>query len=165
MKITMIVAMARLGVIGKNGNLPWAGKLRADMDHFKKVTMNKTVVMGRKTFDSIPARFKPLPERENVILTRDSNYSQPDCLVLHHRDEVLRLAELRDEVFIIGGAEIYRLMMPYTSRLIVTHLFSLIEGDTFFPPMPGNWNAETLFNQEVDEKNFFPFSVVEYTRD
>ncbi len=162
--LTIVVAMDKDRAIGKNGDIPWSGRLRADMDHFKKTTMGHSVVMGRKTYDSIPKRFKPLEGRENIILTRDLKYFTLGCNIFHHRDEVLLLASYRDEIFIIGGAEIYSLFLPYISRMIVTHVDARIGGDTFFPNVPGEWKPRQLFQQIADEKNQYNFSVTEYTR-
>lgn len=162
--ITMIAAMSRNGVIGANGSMPWAGHLRTDMEHFVKYTTDKTVLMGRKTYDSIPARFKPFKRRRSVIVTRDRSYTQPDCEIVHNKLEIVKLSKECNELIVIGGAEIYQLMMPQAEKLVITHIHDYVPGDVFFPSMIGHWNANTIFHQERDGKNIHPFSIVEYTR-
>lgn len=161
MNLQMIVAMDQMRAIAKNGKIPW--RLKADMEHFVNMTKEKIVVMGRKTWDSLPEKFKPLPNRENVILTSNKDLVLPGCKVLHSRNEVLHLAQFR-EVWIMGGAEIYKMFLPYTNRLIVTHVETVVDGDVFFPPIGREWKTTLLFHQETDEKNHYPFQVVEYKR-
>ena len=161
-KITMIVAKDLNGVIGKQGKVPW--HLRADMLHFKSTTEGKIVIMGRKTYDSLPAKFKPLPNRWNVILTRNQNFPAPKCTILTSPEEVLQLSQLQ-EVFVIGGEKIYKLFMPFASSLIVTEVnVEVIDGDAFFPPMDQTWSGRIIKGVETDEKNPFSFWIVEYTR-
>ena len=163
MSITLIVAMDRNRVIGKQDHIPW--HLATDMDHFKKTTKNHTVVMGRKTYKSIPRKFKPLPNRVNVVLTSDPSFDAPGCIVVHSIENILRIS-VDKELFVMGGGEIYRLLLPYANRLIVTRVETMIrDGDTFFPQIEGRWKSRLLFRHEtVDEQNDFPFSVIEYTK-
>nr|AIA18933.1 Dihydrofolate reductase [uncultured bacterium] len=165
MRLTIVVAMDRNRVIGKNGDIPWAGKLRADMEHFKQFTMGKVVVMGRKTYDSIPARFKPLSGRENIVLTKNLEFKALGCAVFHEVEPVEMISVSR-EVCVLGGAEIYKLFFEATDELIVTEVDTeVLGGDTFFPEiLPVEWDRRVLFRQEVDEKNQFSFTVCQYTR-
>ncbi|MBA3733452.1 dihydrofolate reductase [Patescibacteria group bacterium] len=163
--LTEIVAMDKNRVIGRNGDLPWAGRLRSDMDHFKRTTEGHTVGLGRKTYDSIPEKFRPLLKRENVVITRDLEFKAPGCVVIHDPNVLIRMS-IEKEIFIIGGAEIYKIFLPLTERLIVTHVETEItDGDTFFPELNrSEWRQKLLFRQEADAKNAFSFSVLEYIR-
>ncbi|OZI11747.1 dihydrofolate reductase [Bacillaceae bacterium SAS-127] len=126
--ISFIWAMDQNGVIGKNNQLPW--RLPEDLKFFKETTMGHPIVMGRKTFESIG---KPLPGRENVILTRDLQYQAEDCTVVYSVDELVEKAEKEKQLFITGGAEIFRLMLPFADRLYVTVIEESFDGDTYFP--------------------------------
>ncbi len=127
--------MARNGVIGRNGDLPW--RLPADLKHFKAMTMGKPIVMGRKTWESIG---KPLPGRENIVVTRDRGYVAPGGRVSHTLDEALAAAGAVPEIMVIGGAQLYALAMPRATRLYLTRVDADISGDTLFPPLePGRW--------------------------
>lgn len=163
--ITMIVAMDKNRVIGKAGDVPWRGKLKADAEHFRNTTLNKIVVMGRKTYNSLPEKYKPLPKRENLVMTRDLKFNAPGCAEIRDAGAIIRMSEYR-EVFVIGGKDIYGLFLPVAQRLIVTHVETeVVGGDTLFPKLsPQEWVSNFLFRHEVDEKNDFPFHVVEYTR-
>ena len=161
-KITLVVAMDNNGVIGKGGKVPW--KLRRDMKHFADTTIGKTVVMGRKTYESLPANFKPLPNRRNMILTNDSEFLAPNCTILRYVAEILELSRT-EEVFVIGGGQIYRQLMPYANKIIMTDVDAEIEGgDTFFPNIGPEWKGRLLWRQEVDSRNDFAFWVVEHIR-
>lgn len=152
-------------VIGKGGMIPW--RLPTDMEHFKKTTIDgERVGMGRKTWDSIPEKFRPLPKRLNVVLTRDKNFKiqSPNCMVLNSPEHFLKVFRGK-KFYVIGGEGIYKLFMPHISRLVVTHVHTVIEeGDAFFPEITDEWKPHTLFEKEADEKNQFSFTVVEYTR-
>nr|WP_100402522.1 dihydrofolate reductase [Bacillus sp. FJAT-42315] len=126
--ISFIWAMDQNGVIGKNNQLPW--RLPEDLKFFKETTMGHPIVMGRKTFESIG---KPLPGRENVILTRDQSYEADGCTVVYSVDELVEKAEKEEQLFITGGAEIFRLMLPFVDRLYVTVIEESFDGDTHFP--------------------------------
>lgn len=132
-KISLIAAFDQNGAIGKGGDLPW--KISEDLQHFKKVTMGKPIVMGRKTFQSIG---RALPGRTNIIVTRDRNYiPAPDTQIAHDLNEAISLARQSpggDEVMIIGGADIYTQTLPLAGRLYLTEIDMLIDGaDAFFP--------------------------------
>lgn len=160
--ITMITAMDWDRVIGKDGQIPW--RLSDDMKYFSQTTTDNVVVMGRKTYDSLPRQFKPLPRRENVILTRNGELFLPGCTVVSHIETVLKMSLLR-EVFIIGGAELYKLFLPYAKRLLVTQVETrIMGGDTFFPAFTGSWSVRTILQQKADARNQFGFFITEYTR-
>jgi dihydrofolate reductase len=126
--LTAIVAMTPQRVIGRAGTLPW--HLPEDLAFFKKTTSGHPIVMGRKTYDSIG---RPLPKRRNIVLTRDRRWSAPGVEVIHEPEELERLPDLAGPVFIIGGAEVYRIFLPLLDDLIVSHVFEAHEGDTRFP--------------------------------
>ncbi len=162
--LSIIVAMDANRVIGKKDNIPW--HLKADMDHFKNTTMGHVVVMGRKTYKSIPAAYKPLPGRENIVLTNDPTFRAAGCHTMLglHLAEIQRLSRTR-EVFVMGGREIYSLFLSAVERLVVTHVETEIEGgDTFFPEIPREYVGSSLFRHDADKENEFSFNVVEYRR-
>ncbi|MDQ0215841.1 dihydrofolate reductase [Oikeobacillus pervagus] len=160
MTISFIWAMDNEGSIGKNNTLPW--RLPEDLKFFKETTLGHPIVMGRKTFESIG---KPLPGRENIILTRDQNYQQPGCTVLHSVEDVIKLSTKTKELFITGGAEVFGLFLPYVDRLYVTKINETFGGDTFFPTI--NWNEWTLTSTRKgpkNEKNPYDYQFEVYER-
>ncbi|EKD50605.1 MAG: dihydrofolate reductase [uncultured bacterium] len=126
--LSIIVAIAKNNCIGINNQMPW--HIPEDFAHFKKITMGHTVVMGEKTFESIG---KPLPGRKNIIITLLKNYHPEGVDVIHGLDELFALAQGDDEVFVIGGATIYKLTLPYADRLYLTRVNITLDGDAFFP--------------------------------
>lgn len=156
--LSAIAAMAENRVIGLNNHMPW--HLPADLKHFKTVTSGHPVLMGRKTFISIG---KPLPNRANIILTRDKQFSAQDCLVVSHPDAALSMAQEldQDEVFVIGGAEIYRQLLPRVQRLYLTIIHHHFEGDAFFPELnPAEWREKSREKHLADDKNAYDYSFV-----
>ncbi len=131
MIISMIAAMDKNKVIGNNGRLPW--RLPADTQRFVALTMGKPVIMGRKTYDSIPAKFKPLKGRTNIIITRNPNYEAPGCIVVDSPEAALAAAGNVDEVMIGGGSAIYESFLFQAHRLYLTIIDAEFEGDTVFP--------------------------------
>ena len=133
--VTLVVARATNGVLGRDGDLPW--RISADLKHFKKVTMGSAMIMGRRTFDSLP---KVLPGRRHIVLTRDRNWSAPGAEVAHSVDEALSLAG-SEPVSIIGGAEIFELFLPHADRLELTEVRGEVDGDTIMvdPRSTGEW--------------------------
>ena len=126
--ISIIVAVAKNGVIGDKNSLLW--HLREDMIHFRTTTSGHPVVMGRKTYDSIG---RPLPKRTNVVITRDTNLAIEGCTVVHSLDEAVAMFDKSEEVFIIGGAQIYKQALPIADRIYLTVIDKEYEGDTSFP--------------------------------
>lgn len=159
--ISLIVAMDQNRVIGKDGSLPW--RLKADMEHFAEFTWGKVVVMGRKTYDSIPSKFKPLKHRGNVILTRNRDFISPGCRVVHSVDAVLEMSNCY-RVCVIGGKEVYELLLPYADLLVVTHVGARVGDGVTFPDVLGDWSPRQVFVHKADEENQFSFSVTRYTR-
>ena len=150
MKISMIAAMTEDRVIGIKNTLPW--KLPNDMKWFRKNTMGKPIVMGRKTFESFGA--KALPGRTNIIITRDESYQASDSIVVHSIDEALKAAGDVDEVMIIGGASFYEQMLPKTDRLYLTFVHAELDGDAWFPEINNNdWNKVEKIVHEKDKEN------------
>lgn len=155
--IALVWAMGRNRVIGKDGKMPWY--LSADLIHFRKLTRNHVVVMGRKTYESMGGA---LPRRTNIVLTRDPAFAPPDCEVVHSIDEVLR-----DErpIFVIGGAEVYRQFLPHAQKLHVTRIHADFEGDTFFPEYDeSEWELTSSTFREKDEKNPYDCTFEVYVR-
>lgn len=135
MKLTIIAAVAKNGVIGAGGALPW--HLPEDLRRFKELTLGKIILMGRKTFESILARNgKPLPERTSIVITRQADYHVPDGVEVYPCLEDAFIAHADDEIFIIGGGEIFRQTMPRAKKLYLTYIDKVVEGDTYFPPIP-----------------------------
>src|SRR4051794_7100622 len=155
MIITIIVAIAENNAIGKNNQLLW--HLPADLKHFKQVTSGRSIIMGRKTFDSVG---KPLPNRRNIVVTRQ-NINIEGCEVVKSVDEGLALCAGKDEVFIGGGAEIYKLAMDKTDRIYLTVVHQSFDADTFFPEINYNvWKETAREDHQPDEKNKLPYSFI-----
>lgn len=162
--ISLIVAIAHDNVIGRSNDLPWY--LPADLKHFKATTSGHTVIMGRKTYDSIAARIGgPLPERHNIILTRDEDLVVPGASVAHSLEMALD-NHVDDELFVIGGAEIYAHALPYADKLYVTEIDAdIASGDTFFLPIdPAQWRETSREPHKKDERNEYDYSFVTYER-
>jgi dihydrofolate reductase len=159
MSISYIVAMDIQQAIGLGNALPW--RLPADLAYFKKTTMDHTILMGRKTFESIG---KPLPGRTNVILTQNSEYKAEGCTVINSVEAALELAE-NQEVFVIGGAEVFELFMPSVQRLYITLIEHEFEADTFFPEFDiEDWVLVTSEDGINDLKNPYDYSFLVYDK-
>ena len=163
MKMSLIVAVSRNGVIGLNNQLPW--RLPDDLQYFKSVTMGKPLVMGRKTYDSIG---RPLPGRTNIVITRDASWSAPGVNVATTLDEALLLARKAcldsgvDEVMVIGGEQIYRMTITVADRLYVTEVDAEIAGDAFFPTIdPQQWQRNRVELPEVTGSYSYQFLVLD----
>ena len=159
MIVSQIAAMSENHVIGKNNQLLW--HMPEDLKHFKNTTSGHTVIMGRKTFDSVG---KPLPRRRNIIITRQ-NITIEGCEVVNSIEAALALCAGDDEVFIVGGAEIYKQSLHLTNRVYLTIIHHYFEGDSFFPQLSQNdWKEVSHENHPVDDKNAFPYSFITYQR-
>lgn len=158
----MIVAAAENGVIGRNNELPW--RLSGDLKHFAEITKGKTVLMGVNTYNSIISQLgHPLPGRENIVLTKEVNPEIKD-VQLTSIEEVLEFAKDK-EIFIIGGASVYRQMLPHTGKLYLTRVHASIEGDTSFPEISENeWRLVSSEKHTKDEKNEFDYTFLIYER-
>ncbi len=160
MRQSLIVALSENGVIGRGGRLPW--QLSADLRRFKLLTMGHTLVMGRKTFESIG---RPLPGRTSIVVTRQADYHPPGVVVAGSLDEAPRLAAGAAELFYIGGGEIYRQVLPQVERIYMTRVHAQIAGDTVFPGLsPSQWRLIEQTEHAADENNDFPFSFLVYER-
>ena len=129
--LSLIAAVARNHVIGNNNQLLW--HLPEDMRHFRETTRGKPVIMGRKTWESLPDSFRPLPGRHNIVVSRNPAYQAPGATLAVSLEEAILKAEESSEVFVIGGAELYRQAMPLADRLYLTEIADSFEGDAFFP--------------------------------
>lgn len=159
--ISMIVGMARYRVIGKGNKLPW--HLPADLAWFKRTTMGKPIVMGRKTHESIG---KALPGRQNIILSRNLELSYDGCDVVHSPEQAIDLVKDEAEIMIIGGSLIYELFIPLADRLYLTLVDADIEGDAFFPDYEALGNWERVFKEDhlADERNSYHYSFQQLNR-
>jgi dihydrofolate reductase len=137
MKLHLIYARARNGVIGQDNQMPW--HLPEDLAHFKRVTLGQPVIMGRKTWDSLPARFRPLPGRLNIVITRQNDWQAEGALRALSIEEAMRLCGDVPDAWIMGGAEIYRQAEPLASTAIVTEIDADFEGDAFAPTLASDW--------------------------
>ena len=137
MKLHLIYARSRNGVIGKDNQMPW--HLPEDLAHFKRVTLGQPVIMGRKTWDSLPARFRPLPGRLNIVVTRQSDWHVEGALRAASIEDAMRLCGDAPDAWIMGGAEIYRQAEPLASTAVVTEIDAEFEGDAFAPELSAGW--------------------------
>lgn len=167
--ISLVVALDINNGIGKDNKLLW--HLPNDLQHFKKLTSGHTVIMGRKTYESIG---RPLPNRTNIVLTRDAEYlkdNEPDSVYVYNDfDDLLYEIDSYaedEEVFVIGGAEIYNLFFPYADKIYATRVYDFFDADTFFPPIcQHDWDIELksiIFN-EADDKNKYDHTFITYKR-
>lgn len=161
-ELVLIAAVAQGGVIGLDNRLPW--HLPEDLKHFKQQTMGCPVLMGRKTWDSLPARFRPLPGRMNVVLTRQADWQAEGAVRAGSLDEALAQLAGQARVFVIGGAELYAAALPQADRLVLTEIDATWPGDAFFP----TWNRadfiEVARERHQAASNDFDFSFVTYQR-
>jgi len=145
MRLNLIYARAANGVIGKGNALPW--HLPEDMAHFKRLTHGCPVIMGRKTWDSLPARFRPLPGRVNIVVTRQGDWAQPGALRADSLPQALALCADAPEAWVIGGAQIYAAALPLAQRAVVTEIAHDFEGDAFAPELDARWREATREEQ------------------
>jgi len=159
MTVSIIVAIGENHAIGKNNQLLW--HMPNDLKHFKDITSGRTIIMGRKTFDSVG---KPLPRRRNIVVTRQ-DITIPGCEVVKSIEDGLALCKDEDEVFIGGGAEIYKLAMHLTDRIYLTIIHKSFDADTFFPEIDKTeWKEVKREDFEPDEKNPLPYSFITLER-
>jgi dihydrofolate reductase len=149
--ITLIVAVADNGVIGRENGLPW--HLPEDLKRFKRLTLGKPVVMGRKTYDSIG---RPLPGRHNIVVTRDAQYRPAGVTVVHGIDDAERAAAGTDEIMVIGGAELFRLFLPRAGRVHLTRVHGEVSGDVFWPALDeSRWQVVHREELAADERHAY----------
>jgi len=161
LRVALVAAVARGGVIGRDSGIPW--RLPEDMRRFRTLTMGHPVVMGRRTWESLPDQFRPLPGRGNVVVTRNSDWSAQGADRAGSIEDALRLLEGEDTVFVIGGGEIYAAALPSADELLLTEIDAEIEGDTYFP----NWDPDD-FEEVARERHVSSdgvgYSFVTYER-
>lgn len=165
MIISLIAAVAENNVIGKDNNLPW--HLPTDMKYFRDTTMGHCVIMGRKNYDSIPLKYRPLDGRTNIVVTRKKGFSAPGCIVVHSMEEALTECKKKNEaeVFIIGGADIYRQTIGLADKVYYTKIHHAFDGDAFFPVIDSlQWKLSSKKDVPADAKNKFPFSFCVYEK-
>lgn len=164
MSITLFLAASRNGVIGSNNDIPW--RLSADLKRFKQLTVGRFVVMGRKTWESLPK--KPLPDRQNIVLTNKVGYSAPGAIVFHSLNSIIKHKETTD-IVIIGGEEIYKQFLPFADKVELTIVDADIQGDTYFtnftkPSWNTGWKLEHSEEFPSDDKNQYPYKFTTWTR-
>jgi dihydrofolate reductase len=160
MALNLIFARARNGVIGQRNALPW--HLPEDLAHFKHTTLGQPVVMGRKTWDSLPPKFRPLPGRTNIVVTRQNDWQAEGAQVAHSIEEAMQLCPADAQVWVIGGAEVYAQAMPLATRAVITEIEADFEGDAFAPTFDPAWQ-ETQRSTHV-AANGLTYSLVTLIR-
>jgi dihydrofolate reductase len=165
MIITQIVARTKNNVIGRENDLPW--HLPDDMKFFKETTRGHHILMGRKNFESIPMKFRPLPDRVNIVITRQEDYTAEGVKVFNSIDEGVSFARESgaDELFIIGGAEIYKQTLSITDKIYLTEINTIMDGDAFYPELdPDHWIEIDRWHHPSDSRHEFDFDFVTYER-
>ena len=156
MRLSIVVAMDDNHLIGKGNGLPW--HLPADLAFFKKITTGNSILMGRKTYDSIG---KPLPNRRNIVITRNPDISIPGCEVVDSIEKALFFTQDEEEVMVIGGANLFEQLLPDISRLYITHIEGEFEGETYFPNYDeSDWLEVSCESHQPDEKHKHPYNFI-----
>lgn len=153
--VSIIVAKSKNNVIGSNGSIPW--DIPKDLKYFKELTEGNTVIMGRKTYESLPKDKKPLPNRINIVITRDINFTANGCMVVGSLEEAILKIDNRKDTFIIGGGEIYKQAINFVDKIYITEINDEYEGDTYFPEISDKWNLVDV--KESKECNFMTYSI------
>ena len=166
MKVSLIVAVSENGVIGKDNDLIW--HLPKDMKFFKDTTLGHHVIMGRRNFESIPHKYSPLPNRTNVVITRQSNYKAEGCIVVESIEKALKIAEENgdQEPFIIGGGQIYKIALEnkLVDKVYLTKIHHSFDGDTFFPELDSEWQESGRIDCLVDDKHAYNYSFLTFEK-
>ncbi len=165
MIISLIAALTENRVIGKDNDLPW--HLPDDMKYFMQTTSGHHVIMGRKNYESIPKKFRPLPNRTNIVVTRQKDYAAPGCIVVNSIAQGIDIAieNHESEVFIIGGAEIYTQSLTMANRLYLTEIKTSLEGHAFFPAFDKHaWQEVSRKHHPTDDKHLYAFDFVIYDK-
>jgi dihydrofolate reductase len=164
MQLNLIYARARNGVIGKDGTMPW--HLPEDLAHLKRTTLGCPVIMGRKTWDSVPSKFRPLPGRTNVVITRQSDWQENGALPANNLPDALLICEQiqpkPEQMWVIGGAQIYAQALPLAHKIVMTEIDADFEGDTFAPVLGAEWHETE--RESHTSKTGLAFSFVTYIR-
>jgi dihydrofolate reductase len=161
MKLAIVAAVARGGVIGRGNRIPW--RLPDDLAHFRELTTGHPVVMGRRTWESLPDRFRPLPDRRNVVVTRNPDWTAEGAERVGSLEEALALLGGEPQVFVIGGAELYASALPSADELLLTEIDADIDGDVYFPHWERAEFAEVSRDKRTTEDGM-PFAFVHYAR-
>ena len=151
--VNIIVSTSENNVIGRENGIPWY--IPQDLKHFKKLTVGNTVIMGRKTYESLPKEHRPLPNRVNIVVTRNKKYEAKNCIVVNSLVDAIKKSDNDKEVFIIGGGQIYKESLKFAERIYLTKVHKHIEGDTYFPKLNKLWKM-------VNEKSKEGFSFLTY---
>ncbi len=162
MKLIIIVAVANNNVIGGDNKLLW--HMPADLKKFKETTMGHTMIMGRKTFESIG---KPLPGRKTIVVTGQKDFDAKGCEIASSFEEAISMVKNEEKVFVTGGAEIYQKALDsyYTKNILITRIYADFEGDTFFPDIDSEkWELIDIVEHKPDEKNKYPYAFLTYKR-
>lgn len=160
-QISIIVAIAKHNAIGRNNNL--LCHVPGDLKRFKQITTGHAIIMGRKTYDSLPR--KPLPGRANIVITHNRRFSAPGCSVVHSLNEALALCPKDQESFVIGGHAIFNMFLPYTNKLYITHIYQSFEADVFFPDIDfGRWSVTSEEKIQKHDDCYFDYSFTNYIR-
>ncbi len=159
MQVSLIVAASANNVIGVRGELPW--HLPDDLRRFKQLTTGKPIVMGRLTYESIGGA---LPDRQNIVISRNERYSAPGCDVITSIDAATSLAENAEELMVIGGERVYRAFLPFANRIYLTRVHADIDGDAFFPELLDEWQELSKELHPVDEDHAFAFDIIQLDR-
>lgn len=160
MKRSIIVAMSENNVVGKDNGLPW--KLSADLKRLKEITMGHHIIMGRKTWESLG---RPLPGRVNVVITNQKNYKAEGGVVVNSLEEALTISSGDTEIFIFGGAEIFKKALPLVSKIYLTRVHAKIKGDAFFPDLNlFEWKETERHEHRADEKNQYDYTFITLER-
>ena len=165
MKIAIVVAAAENNAIGKDNRLIW--RLPDDMKFFKEKTVGHCIVTGRKNYESIPDKFRPLPDRTNIVVTRSKTYSAPGAIVVHSVEEAIAKAKAHGETMlgVIGGGEIYREMLKYTDIIWLTRVHHEFNAHVFFPELdPTVWKITWREEHQADDRHAYAFTFLKYER-
>lgn len=165
MIVSMIAALTKNNVIGKNNDLPW--HLPDDMKYFMQTTKGHFVIMGRKNYQSIPEKFRPLPNRTNIVITRQTNFEAPGCQVINSLDEAIAVCKKANpkEIFLIGGSSIYKEGLQFANKLYLTEIHAEIDGDVYFPQINKNdWKEKSRVPHSNDDRHQYAFDFVVYEK-
>jgi len=158
--LSLVAAVAENRVIGRDNDLPW--RLPADLAHFKQLTLDKSIVMGRRTWESLPG---VLPRRRHIVLSRDPGFAPEGCDVVSSLDAAIALAEGESDLMVVGGAALYAEAMPRADALLLTLVHTRAQGDVFFPDWdPHDWREVGRVERSADERNAFAMTFIEWQR-
>jgi dihydrofolate reductase (trimethoprim resistance protein) len=160
MKVSLIVAMDKNRVIGKDNDIPW--RIPKDWEYVKNITKGRSIILGRKNFESIG---RALPGRRNIILTRDKDYNFDGCEIIHSIEAVFELCKYEEEIFIFGGEQIYNMFLPYVEKMYITKIHYEFEGDTYFPEVNfDEWKEVSVEQGVMNDKNPYYYNFHVYER-